>query len=39
MVQNKDGGAGGLTPVKVEDAVMCRLFPLNCCRFFEVCYK
>ncbi len=34
MVQNKDDDAGGLAPVKEEDAVMCRLYPLNCCQYF-----
>jgi len=34
MVRNKDDGAGGLTPVKGEDEVMCRLYPLNGCQFF-----
>jgi len=34
MVQNKDDGAGGPSPVKVEDAVICRLFPLECCQYF-----
>lgn len=34
MVQDKDGGAGGLTPVKEGGAVMCRLHPLNCCLYF-----
>jgi len=33
-VQNKDDDAGGLSPVKEEDAVMCRLYPLNCCQYF-----
>jgi len=34
MVQDKDDGAGGLSPGKEENAVMCWLFPLNCCLYF-----
>ena len=33
-VQGKDDGAGGPTPVKEEDAAMCRLCPLNRCQYF-----
>jgi len=34
MEQDTDDGAGGMTPVKKEDTVMCPLFPLNCCLYF-----
>jgi len=34
MVQNKDDGAGGLPPVKEENVIMCRLYPLNCRQYF-----
>jgi len=34
MVRNEDVDAGGPTPVKEEDAVMRRLYPLNCRQYF-----
>ena len=37
-MQSKDDDAGGLAPVKEEDAAMYRLYPLNCRWFFEDCY-
>lgn len=33
VVLHKDDDAGGLTPGKEEDAVMCRLYPSNCCQY------
>jgi len=34
MVRNKDDGPDRPAPVKKEDAVMRRLYSLNCCRYF-----
>ncbi len=34
MVQRKDDDADGLTPVKEEDAAMCRRYVPNRCQYF-----